>query len=267
MSYRLIATDLDGTLLRSEWCVPARTLDAIAAVQDAGALVVPVTARGVWNTRPIAREFGIEGFAVCNTGALLYDLREARVLDTCVLDPATGLDMVRALRAAAPGVRFACSHETSVSHEPEYEPPMSPPPDTFVGDALSFFDRPVTKLIATHPQMEHPRLLELARTLGEDAAVGTSGPPWVEILASGVTKATFIETLCARYSIARSEVIAFGDMPADAPMLRWAGQGVAVANAHPSALAAADEITASNDEDGVALVLERLLAAGRVACA
>ena len=78
------------------------------------------------------------------------------------------------------------------------------------------------------------------------------------ISAAGVTKAFALAAHCAELGIRPEEVVAFGDMPNDVPMLTWAGRGVAVANAHPEALAAADEVTASNDEDGVALVLEQL---------
>jgi hydroxymethylpyrimidine pyrophosphatase-like HAD family hydrolase len=81
-----------------------------------------------------------------------------------------------------------------------------------------------------------------------------SGERLVEISAAGVTKAFAVASL----GVPAGAAVAFGDMPNDVPMLEWAGLGVAVENAHPDAIAAADEVTASNDEDGVALVLERL---------
>jgi hydroxymethylpyrimidine pyrophosphatase-like HAD family hydrolase len=80
----------------------------------------------------------------------------------------------------------------------------------------------------------------------------------LEISASGVSKASALARLCETHEIDRRDVIAFGDMPNDLPMLAWAGHSVAVANAHPDVRAAADELTASNDEAGVARVLERL---------
>ena len=82
----------------------------------------------------------------------------------------------------------------------------------------------------------------------------------VEISATGVSKATTLELLCTERGIPADCVLAFGDMPNDLPLLAWAGRGIAVANAHPSVLAAVTEHTASNDDDGVALVLEQLLA-------
>ncbi|HWB38139.1 MAG TPA: HAD hydrolase family protein, partial [Rugosimonospora sp.] len=79
----------------------------------------------------------------------------------------------------------------------------------------------------------------------------------VEISAAGITKATGLALLAAEYAVAPEDVVAFGDMPNDVPMLHWAGRAVAVANAHPEALAAADDVTLSNVDDGVAAYLER----------
>ena len=93
---------------------------------------------------------------------------------------------------------------------------------------------------------------------GQVAVTSSSSEALLEISAAGVTKASALAALAARAGIPAAEVVAFGDMPNDLPMLAWAGRAVAVANAHPEVLAVADEVTASNDEDGVALVLERL---------
>jgi hydroxymethylpyrimidine pyrophosphatase-like HAD family hydrolase len=87
-----------------------------------------------------------------------------------------------------------------------------------------------------------------------------SGDGLLEISAAGVSKATTLARLCAEHRVARDQVLAFGDMPNDLPMLEWAGHAVAVANGHPDVLAAADEVTTSNDDAGVARVLERLFA-------
>ncbi|MFC6591411.1 HAD family hydrolase [Deinococcus lacus] len=80
----------------------------------------------------------------------------------------------------------------------------------------------------------------------------------MEVAAEGLTKAAGLARLCEHLGVAQAEVLAFGDAPNDAEMLAWAGHGVAMANAHPEALAAADAVTLSNEEDGVAAVLESL---------
>ena len=91
-------------------------------------------------------------------------------------------------------------------------------------------------------------------------ALTHSGAPFLEVMAAGVDKAWGVARLCERLGIDREDVVAFGDAPNDVEMLAWAGHGVAVANAVPEAREAADEVTASDEDDGVALVLERLLA-------
>ena len=120
---------------------------------------------------------------------------------------------------------------------------------------------PVAKLILRHEAHALEAVAEAARELaGDDAAVTIPGPWTVEICAAGVSKAAALAELCGELGIARDEVIAFGDYPNDLPMLEWAGYAVAVANAHPDVLRVADEVTASNADDGVAVVLERFAA-------
>ena len=92
---------------------------------------------------------------------------------------------------------------------------------------------------------------------GNDAVVTYSGDTLLEVSGAGVSKASALAALCAQSLVSAADVLAFGDMPNDLPMLEWAGRAVAVANAHPDVLGIADEVTASNDDDGVAQVLER----------
>ena len=126
-------------------------------------------------------------------------------------------------------------------------------------DALELVSRPVTKLVAQHGTLPLAELLTIATSaVGDDAVVTLSGTQFVEVNAPGVTKAAAVGALAERLEIARDEVIAFGDNLNDIPLLAWAGRGVAVANAQPDVLAVADEVTLSNDEDGVAVVLESL---------
>lgn len=102
-------------------------------------------------------------------------------------------------------------------------------------------------------------MLEVAREIcAGEAEVTLTGDSFVEVMAAGVAKEVALAEVAESLGVDRSAVVAFGDQLTDAGMLAWAGLGVAVANAHESALAAADEVTASNDEDGVARVLERL---------
>jgi hydroxymethylpyrimidine pyrophosphatase-like HAD family hydrolase len=170
--------------------------------------------------------------------------------------------LVHALRQAIPGALFAVELERSFGREAGWSDGLAARPDVLEADALELITGPVTKLLVRHPTMAFPEVAERARAaVGEDAVVTWAGLRLVEISAAGVTKAFALERLCRRLGIAAAEVVAVGDMPNDLAMLDWAGTGVAVANAVPEVLDAADEVTAANNEDGVALLLERILAA------
>jgi Cof subfamily protein (haloacid dehalogenase superfamily) len=259
---RLAATDLDGTLLRSDGTVSPRTCAALQGAEAAGITVALVTGRPPRWMAPVARATGHTGLAVCANGALLYDLRTEQVVGSTLLEVPAALATVAALRAAVPELAFAAEFSPGFSHESSYRHGWDlGEVDIRVGGIEEILDRPVVKLLARHPSMDRDELLRLAQDLlGADATVTCSSTTeaLLEISAPGVTKATALSGLAGRAGIDAAEVVAFGDMPNDLPMLAWAGRAVAVANAHPEVLALADEVTASNDEDGVALVLERL---------
>ena len=262
---RLIATDLDGTLVRSDGTISRRTRRALTAAEGAGLLVALVTGRPPRWMAPVAEATGHTGVAVCANGALLYDMHTERVVASRLLDPGTQRAVAARLREAVPGLRFAVEYALGFGHEPGYRHGWAiGAVDVRVGPADAILDRPAAKLLVRHPTMACDELLVLAGKLlgGEVAVTSSSHECLLEISAPGVTKATGLTELAATAGVAAEEVVAFGDMPNDLPMLAWAGRAVAVANAHPEVLAAADEVTASNDEDGVAVVVERLLAAG-----
>jgi Cof subfamily protein (haloacid dehalogenase superfamily) len=260
--FRLVATDLDGTLLRSDTSVSERTRNTLRAVREAGVQVTLVTARAPrWVTEIFAR-LGLDtGYAVCSNGAIVYDFAADATLLHQRLSADVSKRIVEALREAAPGVAFACERESMSFREPHYVP-LWPTPGMEVPrtDALVFVAEPVSKLVVQHPQLTQEELYALvAGICGEDATATISGEVLVEISAAGVTKAYALAALCEAIGIGSHAVLAFGDMPNDIPMLEWAGHGVAVRNAHPDVIAVADEVTDANDDDGVAAALERLL--------
>jgi|BarGraNGADG00212_2_1021979.scaffolds.fasta_scaffold11634_2 Cof subfamily protein (haloacid dehalogenase superfamily) len=258
----LVASDLDETLLRSDGSVSQRTLDALARTVAAGIRVVLVSARSPGWLAPEAARLGLDGIGICANGAIVYDYEESRVLIHRPLEPETVRELVHGLRLAAPGVVFGCERPSGFVAEPAYQPLYAARGSIPRADALAFLSEPVTKLVLQHPELPQAELHAIAGDFGgERVEACYSGAGLVEIAAAGVTKGAALAELCAELGIDSSEAIAFGDMINDIPMLAWAGRGVAVANAHPELLKVADEVTASNDEDGVALVLETMLAA------
>ena len=115
---RLVASDLDGTLLRSDGSFSGRTLAALARVQDAGITVVFVSARSPRTVPLDADRAGVRGYAICGNGAITYDLAERRIVAHRPLESATATRVVTALREAAPGVAFGCELELDFGHEP-----------------------------------------------------------------------------------------------------------------------------------------------------
>jgi hydroxymethylpyrimidine pyrophosphatase-like HAD family hydrolase len=259
---KLVASDLDGTLLRPDETVSERTRDAIATARRAGLTLVVVTGRPPRSLAPIAAHIGLGGIAICANGAVIWDLDTATMVDTSPLAAELAVRLVRGLRRAIPGVVFAVELERGFGREAGWaDGALLPAPDALEADALELVTGPVVKLLLRHPTMPHAEVARRAReTVGEAAVVTWAGTRVVEISAAGVTKAWALERLCDRLGVHREEVVAVGDMENDLAMLAWAGHAVAVANAQQNVLDAADEVTASNLDDGVAQVLERLVA-------
>jgi len=260
---RLIATDLDGTLLRPDGSVSPRTIAALQRVRGTGIVVVLVSARPPRVMRQIAQAASIGGLALCCNGALLYDLDEDTILQSTTILPAQTTWLINTLHAAIPDLHFAIEDGLSVTCDPGYYANFTHAngENLRVSHSLSAHSEPVIKLMARHltstPEELHASMLSL---VGVAYSVTYSGGPYLEIAMASVNKASALAQFCTQLAISADEVIAFGDMPNDIPMLCWAGRGIAVANAHPLVLEAVSETTHSNAEDGVALVLEQLLA-------
>jgi Cof subfamily protein (haloacid dehalogenase superfamily) len=259
---RLIATDLDGTLVRSDGEVSLRTRRALGAARDAGITIVLVSARGPVGVGAVADVIGCDGHAICSNGALVLDLASREVVRHRPLAGEVAAEIIRALRARLPDVYFATETGGVLALEPSFEGAWDwePPAGTQFADALELVAAPVTKLIARDATRSVADLAAAAgEVAGDVAAVAMAGEWVVEISAAGVNKAAALKELAAACGVEPADVVAFGDYPNDLPMLEWAGRSIAPANAHPHVLALVDEVTESNDNDGVALAVERLL--------
>lgn len=266
---RMIATDLDGTLLRDDKSVSPRTVAALAAAEEAGVEVFFVTGRPARWMDVVSDHVHGHGLAICANGAAVVDLhRGGEVLEVRPLHRPDALEVVAALRTAAPGTSFAVELTTGIHYEAEY-PPFHLDPGATVAAAEKLLaedardaDQPVLKLLAHHPELTPDSYLSLARSVaGAHASFTRSSPTaLLEISGLGVSKASTLAHCCAERGIAPEEVVAFGDMPNDVEMLTWAGTSYAMANAHPDVLAATSAHTVANNEDGVAVVIERILA-------
>jgi HAD superfamily hydrolase (TIGR01484 family) len=258
---RLVATDLDGTIVRGDGTISARTVAAFARVEAAGARFVLVTGRPPRAMRPVAAAFGHRGTAICSNGALTYDMRTGGVTAVRLIQPATLAAAAAALRAAIPGIGIAVEYPDGRAADAVFEA------ITWDSNAAiprpgeeALFARPAAKLLGRHLGYTPDELLAMAAPAldGLVSVTHSSAKGLIEAAAAGVSKATAVAALAARMGIGAGEVIAFGDMPNDLPLLTWAGTSCAVAGAHPDVLAAATRVIGGNDADGVAEYLERL---------
>ncbi len=265
MRFRAIASDLDGTLLRSDGTVSPRTRAALDAADEAGLLFVIATGRPPRWMPPVLAQLGDHGLVVCANGASVYDPVAHELVHRVDLQPEVLGGLVDDLEAAFPeallgveqGFEFGVDERVrTLALRRALEA------DVRIAPIRSFLDEPVTKLIVRFPTDAPPGRSEAVQAVVGDRALVTRSMSevFLELSHPDVHKAAAVERLLVEHGAPPESVVAFGDMPNDVELIRWAGLGVAVANAHPELLAAADEVTASNDDDGVALVIERILA-------
>ncbi|OAN32930.1 Cof-type HAD-IIB family hydrolase [Mycolicibacterium iranicum] len=267
MTPLLIATDVDGTLLDDDENVSPRTRSVVRAVVDAGAQFVLATGRPPRWVKPVVDQLGFAPMAVCANGAVIYDPSADRIVSARTLSADVLGELAEIATRVIPGAGLAVERVGRSAHDaatpqfvssPGYEHAWLNPDNTEVSidDLLS---APAVKLLIRKAGARSADMVaELAKHIGIEGDITYStNNGLIEIVPLGISKATGIDELARPLGIEAADVVAFGDMPNDVPMLGWAGLGVAMGNAHPDAVAAADEVTATNTEDGVARVLER----------
>ena len=263
---RLVAVDLDGTLVRTDETISARSVAVLSRLVEAGGAVVFVTGRPIRWLYAVYAHLPVQPLAVCANGAAVYDPAGDEVVHARYLAPPALAEACARLRAAVPGVRFGVERDGGryMVYEDGYTVGGWEVGQSAVRcvDLAELVAEPAAKLLVkAGPQAPDEFTVRVGGCLdGLAEATHSSNSGMVEVSAAGVTKAAGLAWVARRLGVPPDDVVAFGDMPNDLPMLAWAGRGVAMANGHPAVLAAADEVTAGNDADGVAAYLERLLA-------
>jgi Cof subfamily protein (haloacid dehalogenase superfamily) len=259
---RVVASDLDGTLLRSDGSVSDRTREALRRTEDAEIEVVFVTARPPRWIAPVADAVAGHGVVIAGNGAFVVDARTLEVTQERGFSRTALLEVLALLRREVPDAGFAVERSNGMTTERGYRSLHGIQVDATELDRLEDIDEvPTGKLLVVGPDGAGEEFqAAVQRAVGELGHVSHSGVGRLaEISAPGVTKAAGLARWCAERGIRAEHVWAFGDMPNDLPMLRWAGSSFAVANAHAEVRATAGHTVPSNDEDGVAVALEALL--------
>lgn len=264
---RLVATDLDNTLLGPDEQVSPRTQRALAAAAEAGIAVVFVSARPVRRLRELSAHVAGHGVAICSNGAAVFDVGADRVLTQAGMSVAEVTRVVTLLRDAwgTQSVHFATEHAAGFDKETAFTESYVIPPGSRVADRIEdvLTDVTLKLLVRTSLPWDESFARQVADVIGDAGLVADSGAPGLgEISGTGVTKAATLERWAADQGIGADQVWAFGDAPNDLPMLRWAGASFAVENAFPEVRAAATHHCPSNADDGVAAVLEHAVGLG-----
>jgi Cof subfamily protein (haloacid dehalogenase superfamily) len=263
----LIASDVDGTLLDEHEHITPRTRAAVRAAVESGAQFVLATGRPPRWIAPVVDALGLTPMAVCANGAVIYDSATDRILSARTLSPEVLGELAEVAARVIPGAGLAVERVGRSAHDaatpqfvssPGYEHAWLNPDNTEVSLA-DLLSAPAVKLLIRRAGASSADMAAaLAPHIGiEGDLTYSTNNGLIEVVPLGISKATGIEEVARPLGITAEDVVTFGDMPNDVPMLRWAGLGVAMGNAHPDALAAADEVTTTNADDGVARVLER----------
>lgn len=266
MRYRLLVTDVDGTLLPADRQVPPAVRDAVRAVQARGVRVCLATGR-MWNSvRPYLEAVGADSPVVLYNGAVVYDFDRGRVLQRHTLDPEAlraALEVIQEFRDVRP--HLFTDDRVYVDRQDEQSRAYLERDGIRaeeVGDLLKHLPPdPVKVLVVGEPA----RLVELDQELGRRAGRVRrvfSERNFLEILPEGVSKGTALQTVCAHLGIPADQVVAVGDNPNDLEMLDAAGVGVAVSGGHPAVRAAADYVTRSGPGQAIVEVVERFFLDG-----
>jgi hydroxymethylpyrimidine pyrophosphatase-like HAD family hydrolase len=254
---RLVALDIDGTLVDPDNNFSPAVEAAVHAVLDAGTHVVLSTGRGLTATRPLAERLALpKPYLVCSNGAVTVRLHpEPELLDIVRFDPGPVLQL---LLERMPDVLVAVE-ELGVGYRVNKPFPPGELTGQLVVEPLEkLVADPATRVILREPSNEAERFLDVIDRVGLHGVSYYIGyTAWLDIAPDGVSKATALEKIARRLDVDRADVLAIGDGSNDVEMLGWAGRGVAMGNATPAVQEVADAVTKSRADDGVAVELGR----------
>jgi Cof subfamily protein (haloacid dehalogenase superfamily) len=261
---KLIATDLDGTIVAHYGDITQRTIDAFKKAHSMGVEIFFVTGRPPRWMPEIKDAFGI-GNAICGNGAMLYDLHNDKVLEEWLIEVDAQLETVKRLRSAIPEISFAIESHNYFHREKIYIPRWDVGLDNVgVNQIEEVITSPSLKILArcTQNQLTSDQMLEIAKVELDGIVTVTHSNPHdslLEISALDVSKGMTLAKMAGRLGIDASDCVSFGDNPNDFSMLEWCGRSFAMADGHPDGPKYAKGVAAPCEEDGVAIIIEQLL--------
>lgn len=263
MSIKLLALDLDGTLVADLHTIPLRTQTAIKAAAEQGVRVTIATGREYGVTQKFVEMLGLTTLIICYQGALIYNAQTGETFAN------EGLSVPQAHRL----IDLARSYDLALNlylDGQAYTERLTARSRAFindigisaveVGDLKQVMTRSPLKGLIVHPAEEAMAVtVQLQAALGDSLSVFRSLDELIEVTSPNVSKGRALKTVAAYYDIPRHEVMALGDQDNDVEMIAWAGVGVAMGNASPQAKAAADHIAPPLSEEGAAWAIEHFI--------
>ena len=261
---KLIASDLDGTIVSHKGVISQRTIAAFTRARDLGVYVFFVTGRPPRWMGEIREAFGF-GEAICCNGAMLYDLLNDVVLQEWMISIEDQLEVVRRMRIAMPEMSFAVESNDHYHREIAYVPKWDIGMDNVgverIEDAIK---RPALKILGrcSNHEFTSDQMVEVAHKECKDLVTvthSTSKDSLIEISALNISKGTTLEMMAKRHGLTADDCVSFGDNPNDFSMLQWAGRSYAMSDGHPDASSFAKGVAEPCEADGVAKIIEQLL--------
>ena len=261
---KLIATDLDGTIVPHDEAISHRTIAAFTKARDLGVEIFFVTGRPPRWMGDVREAFDF-GSTICCNGGLIYDLHNDKVLEQWMIQPTELQKAVDLLRVAIPNVSFAVESNDHFRREKDYIPLWDIGLDDVGVDTIdTATNRPALKLLARLSQREisADEMLAIATPVLQGVVNVThsaNNQSVLEISALGVSKGETLAMMAARIGITSEDCVTFGDNPNDFSMLQWAGRSYAMIDGHHAGPANAKDVAPPHNQDGVAIIIERLL--------
>jgi Cof subfamily protein (haloacid dehalogenase superfamily) len=259
---KLIATDIDGTMLNSHGKLADEVKHSLHRAQDAGITVVPTTGRPKMVAQDVIEASQLEEYWIFANGAVTWHLGRAEAIRGHWIQAQLGRQLARRLQSELPNSGLAVEFEDSVAFQAGFEAivpnPIGVPPIT---DMAAAIDERVQKILVFDPTLQIEELFKrVSQIVGDLAVPSFSGLPFIELAAESVTKGVAVSDLAADLGINQDEVAAFGDNHNDIPMLEWAGRSYAMGNGTDDAKEAAHHVIDTNDNHGLAQQVDALVA-------
>lgn len=258
LAYKIVVSDLDGTLLDNLGRISERTQAAVEEIRASGARFIIATARPLREAIRIARTLALSDPVICQNGAIIAQTPQLdNIWNKYLIDYPTFIEIVGAIRAESEDAAIAVDYPLYRIMDPDWPGPFSA-----IATQATLWPMAPEEFPRRRPACVLVRNVSLDKQMFEQAlgvTVTSSESGLIEISRRGVDKAKALKHICKKLDIAPELVASFGDMPNDLTMLQFSGLGVAMSNAADTVRRTADHVAPSNDHDGVAKVLEQLL--------